>query len=86
MLEREGYDAAHRSITLSADTRYLGQDFSLTISLPGQRLDPNRMARFIEEFHQEHTKTYGYDSREEEVQIVALRCVARGLPDRPRVP
>jgi N-methylhydantoinase A len=86
MLDREGYDAAHRSIALSADTRYVGQDFSLTIPLPGPKLDPKSLAPFIEEFHQEHSKTYGYDSREEEVQIVALRCVARGLPDRPRVP
>ena len=86
MLDREGYDAAHRSIALSADTRYLGQDFALTIPLADQKLDPNLMARFIEEFHQEHNKTYGYDSRHEGVQIVALRCVAKGLPDRPRVP
>ncbi len=86
MLEREGYDAAHRSIALSADTRYVGQDFALTIPLPGRKLDPAMMARFVEEFHQEHAKTYGYDSRHEDVQIVALRCVARGLTDTPRVP
>ena len=86
MLEREGYDAAHRSMMLSADTRYRGQDFALTIPLPDQKPDANLMARFIEEFHQEHNKTYGYESRQEEVQIVALRCVAKGLPDRPRVP
>ena len=86
MLDREGYDAAHRSMTVSADTRYLGQDFALTIPLPDSGLDPQTLGRFTEEFHQEHSKTYGYDSRAEEVQIVALRCVARGLPDRPRVP
>jgi N-methylhydantoinase A len=64
----------------------VGQDFALTIPLPGRKLDPAMMARFVEEFHQEHAKTYGYDSRHEDVQIVALRCVARGLTDTPRVP
>ena len=44
------------------------------------------MTRFVDEFHQEHKKTYGYDSRREAVQIVAVRCVAKGLSDRPRVP
>ena len=86
MLEREGYDATHRTLTLSADTRYLGQDYALTIPLPFERLSPELMVRFTEEFHQEHNKTYGYDSRKEEVQIVAVRCVARGLSDSPRVP
>ena len=86
MLEREGYDATHRVLTLSADTRYVGQDYALTIPLPNQRVDSIQMSRFVEEFHQEHRKTYGYDSREEEVQIVAVRCVAKGLSDRPRVP
>ena len=85
-LEREGYDDSHRSIALSADTRYVGQDFAITIPLKGPGLNPALMASFIEDFHQEHSKTYGYDSRVEEVQIVALRCLARGLPDRPRVP
>jgi N-methylhydantoinase A len=86
MLEQEGYEPARRTIALSADTRYLGQDFALTIPLPDHGLNPGRMARFVEAFHQEHLRTYGYDSRGEEVQIVALRCVARGLSDRPRVP
>ena len=86
MLKREGYDSTHRSLTLFADARYLGQDYALTIPLGLKRLDPKLMAKFTEEFHQEHSKTYGYDSREEEVQIVAVRCVARGLSDRPRVP
>ena len=85
-LEREGYDVARRSFTLSGDARYLGQDYALTIPLAGPKLDPGLLGRFIEAFHQEHKSTYGYDSREEEVQIVALRCVARGLSDRPRVP
>lgn len=86
MLEREGYNAAHRSIMISVDTRYRGQDFALTIPLPDQKLDHNLMPGVIEEFHQEHNKSYGYDSRKEEVQIVALRCVAKGLSERARVP
>lgn len=85
-LEREGYDPPRLSITLFADTRYLGQDHALTIPLQGQRGDPALVARLIEDFHREHAKTYGYRSDQEQVQIVALRCVARGHSERPRVP
>ena len=85
-LEREGFDAAHRDLTLSADTRYRGQDYSLTVQLPGPTLNPALMDQFVEDFHAEHIKTYGYESRQEEVQIVAVRCVARGLSDGQGVP
>ena len=40
----------------------------------------------MEDFHREHEKTYGYRSDEENVQLTAVRVVARGLSDMPRVP
>ena len=85
-LEREGYGAARRTITLLAESRYVGQDYALTIPLRGVEGNPDMVARLAEDFHREHEKTYGYRSEKEGVQIVALRCVARGLSDRPRVP
>ena len=84
-LAREGYAPARRAITLLADTRYEGQDFALTISLGGAG-EPDLAARLVEDFHREHEKTYGYRSEKERLQIVALRCVARGLSERARVP
>ena len=91
-LDREGYDEAHRSLTLLSDLRYLGQDYALTVPINSAehseagRLDRGRAAGLVEEFHQEHARTYGYRSDHEEVQVVAVRCVARGLSDSPRVP
>ena len=86
LLAREGYDSAHRDLSLIADTRYVGQDFALGIPLPSDRLNAGLVPHFAEQFHREHEKTYGYASRQESVQIVAVRCVAKGLSDRPRVP
>jgi N-methylhydantoinase A len=85
-LDREGYDAAHRSIALSIDTRYAGQDYALEIPLRSDQLDPAHVAALAEDFHREHEKTYGYRSDGEDVQIVALRCLGRGLGDGPKVP
>ena len=52
----------------------------------GRSLDASRVARLVEDFHREHEKTYGYRSDEENVQLTAVRVVARGLSDLPRVP
>ena len=89
-LEREGYDGSHREVALSADTRYEGQDYALTIPFPfagtGSTLDASGLARLVEDFHREHEKTYGYRSDEENVQITGVRVVARALSDTPLVP
>ena len=85
-LDREGFDSAHRAIGLSADTRYEGQDYALTIPFGGSDFNPAMVGKLVEGFHREHERTYGYCSTEEEVQIVALRCLARGLSDETHVP
>ena len=85
-LSREGYAPSQRSLQLSADVRYGGQDYALTIPLRDASLDPKLAEALAEDFHQEHHRTYGYRSDAEPVQIIALRCLARGLSDLPRVP
>jgi N-methylhydantoinase A len=85
-LEREGFAADRRTLTLSADLRYRGQDHSLTVPLREARLDPKAVAGLVEDFHRLHERTYGYRSDNEPVQVVALRCLGRGLTDGERVP
>jgi N-methylhydantoinase A len=84
MLAREGYAAPRRAISLFADTRYVGQDHALSVALPG--VDPTSLAALVETFHGEHEKAYGYRSLAERVQIVAVRCVGRGLSAEPKLP
>ena len=85
-LEQEGYDSAHRSIQLSADIRYAGQDYALAIPMRSDCLSTQSLNSLVEEFHQEHQKTYGYRSDQEEVQITAFRCLGRGLSNLQRMP
>ncbi len=85
-LEQEGFDSAHRSVRLSADTRYAGQDYALTISMRSDFLNTELMDSLVEEFHREHQKTYGYRSDQEEVQITAFRCLGRGISNLQRMP
>ena len=86
MLSREGYPPERREIAVSGDGRYLGQDSALPIRIEGERIAPGDIPRLVARFHDEHERTYGYRSEGEEVQIVAIRCVGRGLSDTGRVP
>jgi N-methylhydantoinase A len=67
------------SIERSADCRYQGQSFELTV--------PVTPSVVIEEaFGREHERTYGHRAGPDEpVEIVSLRVVGRGLGERARV-
>jgi N-methylhydantoinase A len=78
-LEKEGFEADHRTLVLSADLRYVGQDHALTVPLPGARFDAGVVTALAEAFQTEHHRLYGYRSERERVQIVGLRCIGRGL-------
>jgi N-methylhydantoinase A len=84
ILAAEGYPSHRQRLTLSADLHYVGQDHALTIQFDGDQLRKGG-TELSEAFHAEHSRTYGYQS-EEEVAVRAVRCVARGIADAPRVP
>jgi N-methylhydantoinase A len=79
-LAAEGFTGAAVRIAHSADCRYQGQSFELTV--------PVTAGASIEEgFAREHERTYGHRAGPDEpVEIVSLRVVGQGLSDRPRVP
>ena len=71
----------------SADCRYQGQSFELTVPVADGPIDAGTLAALAEAFGQEHERTYGHRAgAEEPVEIVSLRVVAQGISDRPRVP
>src|ERR1051326_1473634 len=67
----EGWDAPHR-LERSADLRYRGQGFELNLDVDAKG------ERFLENFHREHQRRYGYSHRNEgkEIEIVTLRLRA----------
>jgi N-methylhydantoinase A len=79
-LAAEGFTGAAVRIDRSADCRYQGQSFELTVPV-------TEHVTIEETFGREHERTYGHRAgAEEPVEIVSLRVVGRGLSDRPRVP
>jgi N-methylhydantoinase A len=86
-LDADGFSGRSARVRRSADLRYQGQSFELTIPAPAGALDPERVAELAEAFGREHQRTYGHRAGPDEpVELVGLRVVARGIPDRPRVP
>ena len=83
MLAVEGYGKDDSAFEWQADMRYTGENSELTVRLDGIGDLP---AAAREKFSLSHEQTYGYRSDEEQVEIVNLRVIARGLSRTPRVP
>jgi N-methylhydantoinase A len=57
------------------DMRYEGQSYEIIVPFCDD---------YIEDFHRNHEKTYGYRNDDKIVEIVNIRLRARGIPDKPR--
>jgi N-methylhydantoinase A len=86
-LAAEGFTGAATRLKRQADLSYQGQSFELTVPVPPGALDPSSIAEIEEAFGREHERTYGHRAGPDEpVELVTLRLVAQGIPDRSRVP
>ncbi len=83
-LGRDGFPPARQVFQRAASARYLGQSSEIEVALPDGAITPATIAVL---FAAEHEKTYGFRAPEgEAVELVGLSVMARGLPDRPRLP
>jgi N-methylhydantoinase A len=86
-LAAEGFPDDRVRLRRSADCRYEGQSFELTVPVNEGGIDTGALDALAEAFGREHERTYGHRAgADEPVEIVNLRVVAHGVSDRPRVP
>jgi N-methylhydantoinase A len=85
-LQAEGYAPERVELHRFADMRYAGQNSELTIPAPMHDLVPEAIVGLLEDFGQEHEKTYGYRSANEPVELVNIRLTARGVSAQSRLP
>ncbi len=86
-LAREGFRGTAVRLRRSADLRYQGQSFELTVPFDENLARGDAVAQIEAAFAREHERTYGHRAGPDEpVEIVSLRVLAQGIPDRPRVP
>jgi N-methylhydantoinase A len=74
LLEHEGVAADDRYFARSADMRYVGQEYTVTVPIDGE-LD---LARIEADFHEVHRVRYGHSTPGAPVEFVNVRLAALG--------
>jgi N-methylhydantoinase A len=83
-LARDGFAPDRQRFTRAAQARYLGQSSEIEVPLPDGPVSPAQIAAL---FGAEHERIYGFRAPEDEpVELIGLSGMARGLPERPRLP
>ncbi|MFZ4809117.1 MAG: hydantoinase/oxoprolinase family protein [Hyphomicrobiaceae bacterium] len=77
-LTADGIAAADRELIFSADLRYKGQAFELTVPWQGATFDAGAVAAVAAAFHRLHEQRFSYCNPHDRVEIVTLRLDAVG--------
>src|SRR5262249_33711285 len=77
-LALEGYPRERVRLSRSADIRYVGQGFELTLPLQDGELDSSSLLKLESSFCERHQEIYGHRSDGDPVQFVNLRLKALG--------
>jgi N-methylhydantoinase A len=84
-LTDDGFDKKHRAFVPSAELRYQGQEHTVNLEMPSQKLEAGEVEKIVADFNAAHKVQYGH-SMDDPIEIVTLRIRALGLLPRPDVP
>ncbi|MSP05675.1 MAG: hydantoinase/oxoprolinase family protein [Acetobacteraceae bacterium] len=85
-LTQDGFPPARRQVRRAALTRYVGQSSEISVALPAGDAT-TLLASLPRLFGDEHERTYGFRAPvSEPVELMGLAVIARGIPDKPRLP
>ena len=85
-LEANAVSAPNRRFDLSLDIKYVGQGYTLEITLEDAPFDANTLSEIDEQFHTRHEAFYGFRADGEPIEIINLRLQATGLLEQTEVP
>jgi len=86
-LAADGWAPRDIGTARSADLRYRGQSFELTVPVPSGETGGAAIGSVVDAFHAQHERTYGHrGDAGDPVEIVTLRVHARVRTDRPGAP
>ncbi len=85
-LARDGFPPDRRSVRYAALARYVGQSSEIEVPLPVAPAEV-LLAELPARFGAEHERVYGFRAPPQEpVELTGLSVIARGMPDKPRLP
>jgi N-methylhydantoinase A len=82
LLEQDGLSRESWAFSLSADMRYHGQAFELSVPWGDVSPDPPSLDLLVERFHELHQRRFSYANRSDAAEIVTLRLSAIGRMPR----
>ncbi len=84
-LDTDAIAPANREARFTADLRYRGQAFELTVPMRGRTLDTAAVEQLIADFHAMHRQRFSYANPGAPVELVSLRATAIGRLTAPSV-
>jgi len=82
-IAREGYRADAVTLLRSLDVRYMGQEYTVRISVPPNLSDRDGMRELRRRFDSAYELRYGHSAPDQPAQVVNLRVTAIGTVDKP---
>jgi N-methylhydantoinase A/acetone carboxylase, beta subunit len=64
------------------DMRYIGQDHTVKVRVPGEDMNPENLRTFIEAFHKEHELNYSFRLDDSGVEIVNMHLASFGRVEK----
>ncbi len=83
LVKEDGVDERAIVLEPSADLRYVGQEYTVTLPLPAGEATGQMLAELPMRFAEAHEVRYGHSNPAEDVEFVNLRMTARGSLRRP---
>ncbi|MEO8475554.1 MAG: hydantoinase/oxoprolinase family protein [Actinomycetota bacterium] len=86
-LREDGVPASRTRVVASADCRYAGQGYELTVPLP--KVSKMGLRALRHDFDELHRSVYGHANPDQEIELVAVRLAAFGelpTPEAPEIP
>ncbi len=84
VLQHMGYDPQQVTLRRSADLRYVGQAFELSLPVPNGPLGDGKVRDMEQLFEEEHEKTYGHRlSGDKPIETVSVGVTGKVLTERP---
>ena len=78
LLEKQHITRTQAEFLRSADMRYLGQEYTVRVSLVNEIVNEASIQELRQSFHQQHQQIYGHSDLEGDVEVVNLRLVGLG--------
>lgn len=78
ILDAESVDPEERSLELSVDLRYTGQEYTVRVEWPSNWKTEEAIKKLPSMFEAEHLSRYGHNNPGERIEIVNLRVTAIG--------